>query len=310
MGALNLSFPSHGKSDHPPPSSSTASSSSASFSSSSTSLPPPKPSKPSTPVFDPMPMPMSMPMETPMTEKAHTQAFDPMPLPTFAPVPQPKASFKLVSNFFSGARAFANNPVSLVGSTVNVIGDIATSVQSAAPTKALIAAANRMDANQARYTGVTVATTAAVVTAATVAAVSAGVGVVSSASGSTSTSTTIPLHQNASVCMKYKQKAPQTIEERSAALAFMKEQVKFNNYSRGIDRANDVPLVSVCVCLWVCVCVCVCVYVCVCVCVCVCMYVCVCMCVCVYVCVYLCACMHEHISVCDIHYYACMNKIR
>ena len=80
---------------------------------------------------------------------------------------------------------------------MNVIGDIATSVQSAAPTKALIAAANRMDANQARFTGVTVATTAAVVTAATVAAVSAGVGVVSSASGSTST--TIPFHQNTSV---------------------------------------------------------------------------------------------------------------
>lgn len=253
MGALSQISQSHGKSDHPlPPSSSSSSaalSSCSSSSSTSTSLPPPKPAKPSTPGFDPMPM--SMPMATPMTERANTQGFDPMPEPTFTPVPQPKASFKLVSNFFIGARAFANNPVSLVGSTVNVIGDIATSVHSAAPTKALIAAANRMDANQARFTGVTVATTAAVVTAATVAAVSAGVGVVSSASGSTSTSTTIPFHENTSVCMKYKQKASQTIEERSAALAFMKEQVKYNNYSRGIDRANDVPLVSGCECVCV-----------------------------------------------------------
>ena len=54
--------------------------------------------------------------------------------------------------------------------------------------------------------------------------------------------------------MKYKQKASQTIEERSALLAFMKEQVKYNNYSRGIDRANDVPLVSGCECVCVCVC--------------------------------------------------------
>ena len=116
-----------------------------------------------------------------------------------------------------------------------------------------------MDANQAKYTGLTVSTTAAAVTATTVAAVSAGVG---AARNSTSTSPSSAFYENVAVCMKYKQKASQTVEERRAALSLMKEQVKFNNFSRGKDRGNYVPLVST---VHVCVCVCVEWRVCVCV---------------------------------------------
>ena len=160
-----------------------------------------------------------------------------MPAPTLPPPPQQSTSYSLASSFFTNAKAFSRNPVSLIGSTVNVIGDIA----------------NQMDASQAKYTGVTVSTTAFAVTAATVAAVSAGVG---AARSSTSTSTSSAFHENVAVCMKYKQKASQTTEERRAALSLMKEQVKFNNFSRGIDRANSVPLVST-VCVYVCIYVCV-----------------------------------------------------
>jgi hypothetical protein len=71
-------------------------------------------------------------------------------------------------------------------------------------------------------------------------------------------------------------------------------KVLIHSYGGKCAAVSAEWLLSVCMCVYVCVCVCMCVYVCVCVCmcvyVCVCVYVC--MCVCVYVCMCVCVCCY------------------